>query len=82
LKQKVIGSGIKSLTEKSPYKASVRSRRGNGAGRDRDLIEAGLSEPAGWPGSYGDYVCAAPGAMYAIGWDVGRYRPADRDRRG
>src|SRR5271154_905839 len=26
-------------------------------GLDRDLIEAGLSEPAGWRASYGDCVC-------------------------
>jgi hypothetical protein len=35
--------------------ASVRSRgSGGGRGLDRDLIEAGLSEPAGWRVGYGD----------------------------
>lgn len=38
--------------------ASVRSRSTEARGRrDRDLIEAGLSEPAGWQASYGDCVC-------------------------
>ncbi|MDB5409001.1 MAG: hypothetical protein JWL84_3913 [Rhodospirillales bacterium] len=40
--------------------ASVRSRGTDGdAGQDRDLIEAGLSEPAGWRADYGDCGSAA-----------------------
>lgn len=40
--------------------ASVRSRDNEiAAGSQRDLIEAGLSEPAGGGRGYGDYVCGA-----------------------
>jgi hypothetical protein len=40
--------------------ASVRSGGSGAEGlRDRDLIEAGLSEPAGWRAGYGDCGCAA-----------------------
>jgi len=40
--------------------ASVRSRDNEiAAGTQRDLIEAGLSEPAGGGRGYGDYVCGA-----------------------
>jgi len=41
LKEKEVGSGIKSLTEKSSYKASVRSRDrvGGDVPQQRDVIE-------------------------------------------
>jgi hypothetical protein len=44
--------------------ASVRSRNDQmAAGTQRDLIEAGLSEPAGWQCGYGDCVCGAGSEM-------------------
>jgi hypothetical protein len=47
---------------------SVRSRGADAEiGRDRDLIEAGLSEPADGMRDYGDFACAVrPESSYRV----------------
>jgi hypothetical protein len=45
------------ITRVENLEASVRSRARNEGQLDRDLIEAGLSEPAVWRSGYGDCGC-------------------------